>query len=262
MKKKIYSIFVICALLTTVSYACSITFKDKINGGRCVDGGQYRLYASIYGKNEPVVIFDSGSGDYSTVWNAVAPEVAKFARVVTYDRAGLGKSDPKPGNDRISSEDSVESLNTLLKKENIKPPYILVGHSRGGLNMQLFAEKYPHEVAGIVLVDPVSRNQSLHDPNPPKSSNYYREAISFDESREQVKKAGKFPAVPMIVLTATKQHGDAKLEILWRHWQQEITKLTPEGKQIFAWNTGHYIQKQQPELVIDAIYTMTQSVFP
>ena len=253
-----YYIIVICTLLTTVSYACSLTLKDKINGGRCVDVGQYRLYASIYGKKEPNVIFDSGSGDDSTVWHAVAPEVSKFARVVIYDRAGLGKSDSKPGNDRISSEDSIEALHTLLKTENINPPYILVGHSRGGLNMQLFAEKYPHEVSGMVLIDPVSRDQNSHDRDPPKTSNYYREAISFDESREQVKKAGKFPNVPLIVLTAARQHGDAKREILWRQWQQGITKLSPQGKQIFAWNSGHYIQKQQPELVIDAIYTMTQ----
>ncbi|HSW70013.1 MAG TPA: alpha/beta hydrolase [Gammaproteobacteria bacterium] len=261
MKNKIkcYFAFFLCISLTAVSYACSVTLKDKINGGRCVDVGQYHLYARIYGKSEPIVIFDSGSGDDSTVWDAVVPEVSKFSRVVVYDRAGLGKSDPKPGNDRISSNDSVEGLKALLKNENIKPPYILVGHSRGGLNMQLFAEKYPHDVAGVVLIDSVSRNQTSHDPDPPKSSNYYREAISFDESREQVKKAGKFPAVPLIVLTATKQHDDANREILWRKWQREITQLSPEGKQIFAWDSGHYIQKQQPQLVISAIYTVIQA---
>src|SRR5579872_909732 len=261
--KKVYLIkylaLLIFFLIPAFSNACSMTIKNKMNGGRCVDIGGYQLYTQIYGKSAPVVIFDSGSGDDSTVWNAVAPEVSQFARVVIYDRAGLGKSDPKPGNDAIASKDSVTALKMLLKKENIKPPYILVGHSRGGLNMQLFAEMYPHEVAGVVLVDSVSRNQTFHDPDPPKTSNYYREAISFDESREEVKKAGKFPAVPLIVLTATKQHGSAEREILWRQWQQEITKLSPEGKQMFAWNSGHYIQKQQPELVISAIYTIIQS---
>lgn len=261
MTNKITQFFAIfiSVFLPAVSHACSVTLEDKINGGKCVDVGQYQLYVQIHGKSEPVVIFDSGSGDDSTVWQAVTPEVAKFARVVIYDHAGLGKSDPKPGNDRISSKDSVEALHILLKKENIKSPYILVGHSRGGLNMQLFAEMYPHEVTGIVLVDPVSRNQTSHDPDPPKNSPYYREAISFDESRDEVKKGGKFPAVPLIVLTATKQHGDSKREILWRQWQKEITKLSPQGKQIFAWNSGHYIQKQQPQLVINAIYTVIQS---
>ncbi len=256
---KYFLAFLISCLLPTFSNACTITIKDKIHGGRCIDIGKYKLYAQIYGKSAPVVIFDSGSGDDSTVWNAVAPEVSQFARVVIYDRAGLGKSDPKPGNDPITSKNSVEALKILLKKENIKPPYILVGHSRGGLNMQLFAEMYPHDVAGVILVDSVSRNQTFHDPAPPKTSNYYREVISFDQSREEIKRAGKFPAVPLIVLTATKQHGDTEKEILWRQWQHEMTKLSPEGKQIFAWNSGHYIQKQQPELVTDAIYTVIQS---
>jgi pimeloyl-ACP methyl ester carboxylesterase len=258
---RVFNLFLLSILIPSISLACSLSLKDRINGaGKCVDVGGYQIYARIFGKSKPFVIFDAGSGDDSTAWNAVAPEVSKFARVVIYDRAGLGRSDARPGNDPISSQDSVETLKALLKVENIKPPYILVGHSRGGLNMQLFAQKYPKEVAGIVLIDSVSRNQSSHDPAPPKTSNYYREAITFDESREQVKKAGAFPAVPLIVLTATKQHGDPNRELLWRKWQQEITQLSPQGKQIFAWNSGHYIQKQQPELVIDAIYTVIQNM--
>jgi pimeloyl-ACP methyl ester carboxylesterase len=257
---KIFFALLMCFLIPDLSNACSISLNEKINGGRCVDIGQYQIYVQIYGKAAPIVIFDAGSGDDSTVWNAVTPEVSKVARVVVFDRAGLGKSDVKPGSDPISSRDSIKALRVLLKKENIKPPYILVGHSRGGLNMQLFAEQYPTEVTGMVLVDSVSRNQTSHDPAPPKTSNYYREAITFDASRDEVKNAGKFPAIPLIVLTAAKQHGDAKRELIWRQWQQEITKLSPEGVQLFAWNSGHYIQKQQPELVINAVYTIIQSV--
>lgn len=259
INRKYFFTLIICFLIPSFAEACSITIKDKLNGGRCVDVGHYQLYSQIYGKSAPVVIFDAGSGDDSTVWSLVAPTVAQFARVVIYDRAGLGKSDRKPGNNPISSKDSVAALRLLLQKENIKPPYILVGHSRGGLNMQLFAQTYPAEVAGMVLVDSVSRNQTSHDPDPPKTSNYYREAITFDESRSQVKKSGTFPAIPLIVLTATKQHGNSEREALWKKWQYEITKLSPEGIQLFAWGSGHYIQKQQPELVINATYTIIQS---
>lgn len=259
LKKIIFILITFFILVCTYAAdACTVTLIDKISGGKCVDVGGYQLYARVFGKSSPVVIFDAGSGDDSTVWKTVAPEVSKFARVVIYDRAGLGKSDPKPGNNPISSQDTIDALNLLLTKENLKPPYILVGHSRGGLNMQLFTQKYPAEVAGVVLVDSVSRNQSSHDPDPPKTSNYYREAVTFDESRAQVKNSGHFPAVPLIVLTATKQHGDQKREALWKQWQKEITQLSPQGKQIFAWNSGHYIQKQQPQLVIDAIYTVIQ----
>lgn len=255
---KYFLALLIFFIIPNLSNACEVTEKDKLNGGRCVDVGQYQIYSQIYGKAKPVVIFDAGSGDDSTIWNLVAPTVAKFARVVIYDRAGLGKSDPMPGQGPISSADTIKTLKTLLEKENIKPPYILVGHSRGGLNMQLFAEKYPNEVAGIVLIDSVSRNQEFHDPAPPKNSNYYREAISFDESRMQVKNAGTFPQIPLIVLTATNHHESNARETLWRQWQQDITKLSPQGIQIFAFNSGHYIQKQQPELVINAIYTIIQ----
>jgi pimeloyl-ACP methyl ester carboxylesterase len=133
---QILSFIFLLISLPSISLACTTASSDKINGGKCVDVGGYQIYTKIFGKVSPVVIFDSGSGDDSSVWSAVAPMVSKFARVVVYDRAGLGKSDPKTGNDPISSEDSLDVLKQLLKKEDIKPPYILVGHSRGGVSFQ------------------------------------------------------------------------------------------------------------------------------
>jgi len=254
--KKILNLLILLVFIPSFSFACSLTLTDKINGGQCVDMGNYQMYVRIFGKAKPVVVFDSGSGDDSTVWDMVIPQVSQFSRVVIYDRAGLGKSDARPGNSPISSQDSVNALKLLLIKENIKPPYILVGHSRGGLNMQLFAEKYPKEIAGVVLIDSVSRNQNFHDPAPPADSKYYREAITFDESRAQVKNAESFPSVPLIVLTATNHHESEQREEIWRKWQGEIAQLSPKSMQMFAWGSGHYIQKEQPELVVDAIYTL------
>lgn len=255
---KILTTLILLIMFPAFSMACSITAADKASGGRCVDVGGYQMYMRIFGQSSPHVVFDSGSGDDSTVWNAVAPQVAKFSQVIIYDRAGLGKSDAKPGDKPLSSQDSVDALKLLLKKENIKPPYILVGHSRGGLNMQLFAQKYPREIAGMVLIDSASRDQSFHDPAPPKSDPAYREAITFDQSRLQVKNAGPFPAIPLIILTATHHHEPAQREELWRKWQHGITQLSPKSMQLFAWNSGHYVQKQQPKLVVDAIYTMVK----
>src|SRR5664279_4157536 len=117
---KILNSLIISILLPSISIACSITSSEKTSGGICVDVGVYQIYARIFGKPTPVVIFDSGSGDDLTVWNAVTQQVSKFARVVVYDRAGLGKSDSKPGNIPISSQDTVDALKLLLKKENIK----------------------------------------------------------------------------------------------------------------------------------------------
>lgn len=243
-------------LLPTISTACSTTASNTAGGGLCVDVGGYHLYAQVFGKLAPTVIFDSGSGDDSTVWSAVAPEVSKFSRVVIYDRAGLGKSDQQPGIGLNTSQVVVDALRRLLKKEHIKPPYILVGHSAGGLNMQLFAQKYPEEIAGMVLIDSSSRNQDFGVP-PPKKSNDYQEFLAFENSRKQVKNAEPFPPVPLIVLTATSHHDEKpQQKILWQKWQREMAKLSPNGIQILAWGSNHYIQKQQPQLIIDAIYTI------
>jgi pimeloyl-ACP methyl ester carboxylesterase len=150
---------------------------------------------------------------------------------------------------------------TLFKENFVKkiPPYILVGHSRGGLNMQLFAQKYPDDTIGVVLVDSVSRDQNFHDPFPPKSNRSYRETITFDESRRQVKNSEPFPAIPIIVLTATNHHESNQFETLWQTWQSGIARLSSKSIQIYAWNCGHYIQKQQPALVVNAIYTIIYS---
>jgi pimeloyl-ACP methyl ester carboxylesterase len=104
----------------------------------------------------------------------------------------------------------------MLNKAHIPPPYILVGHSKGGLNMQLVAQMHPNEIAGVVLIDSVSRNQNFHDPAPPKTSQSYREAVLFDESRTQVKDSTPFPAIPLIVLTATNHHEPKQREQTWQ----------------------------------------------
>ena len=239
---KILILLILFIFIPSISIGCSITSSEKISGGRCVDLNGYQMYMRTFGKSTPVVIFDSGSGDDSTVWNAILPQISQFSRVVVYDRAGLGKSDPRPGNNAISSQDSVDALKLMLKKENIKPPYILVGHSRGGLNMQLFSQKYPNEIAAVVLIDSASRDQNIHDPNPPKNSNYYREAIAFDESRGEVKNSEPFPSIPLIVLTATNHHDSKQREEIWQKWQRGITQISPKSMQIFAWGSGHYIQ--------------------
>ena len=115
---KILNALILFIFIPSISFGCSITPSEKISGGRCVEIGGYQMYMRTFGKSAPVVIFDSGSGDDSTVWNAVVPQVSKFSRVVIYDRAGLGKSDPKPGNNSISSQDTVDALKLMLKKEH------------------------------------------------------------------------------------------------------------------------------------------------
>ncbi|MBE1556264.1 alpha/beta fold hydrolase [Sporosarcina limicola] len=121
--------------------------------GRLVDIGDIKLHIYVEGVGSPTVIFDTGHGTCSAVteWSLVQPEVAKITRTIVYDRAGMGWSEESK-NSR-NSEQIVEELHSLLVNSDEKPPYILVGHSFGALNMILFANKYPDKVAGLVLVD-------------------------------------------------------------------------------------------------------------
>ena len=98
-----------------------------------------------------MVVLDSGLGDSYVSWMKVQPQIAKFTRVCSYDRAGLGYSDnsPRPRTSKVMAEE----LHTLLHNGGVDPPYILVGHSMGGYNVRLFASLYRSEVAGMVLVD-------------------------------------------------------------------------------------------------------------
>jgi pimeloyl-ACP methyl ester carboxylesterase len=117
-----------------------------------VDIGGRRLHLYCSGEGPVTVVYDSGSGDAGWAWQAVQPEIAKRTRACVYDRAGLGFSDPSPLPG--TSVNAVADLHALLGKGGVKPPYVLVGHSYGGANVQLYAYRHPDEVKGLVLVEP------------------------------------------------------------------------------------------------------------
>ena len=121
--------------------------------GRLVDVGGHRLHVLDSGKGHPTVVFEAGLPGSVLSWHQVQQELARLVRVVSYDRAGLGWSDPGP--EPRTAERIVEELRLLLDRAGVPGPYILVGHSFGGLTTRLFAARYPDEVAGLVLVDPV-----------------------------------------------------------------------------------------------------------
>jgi len=118
-------------------------------------------------KGSPIVILDSGLGDSHISWRKVQPQIAKFARVCSYDRAGIGysESSPRPRTSQVIAEE----LHALLKAANIAPPYILVGHSMGGYDVRLFASLYRSEVSGMVLVDASHPDQENRFPPALKS---------------------------------------------------------------------------------------------
>ncbi len=120
--------------------------------GRLVDIGGFRLHLYCTGSGSPAVIMDSALGGSSVSWLLVQPDIAQLTRVCSYDRGGFGWSDaaPKPRTaGRIADE-----LRVLLDRAGILPPFVLVGHSFGGLVMRIFAARHRSDVAGMVLVDP------------------------------------------------------------------------------------------------------------
>ncbi|WP_107838257.1 alpha/beta hydrolase [Metasolibacillus meyeri] len=109
--------------------------------------------------SEYTVILDAGLSCCSLDWHYIQPQLAKFSSVLSFDRAGYGWSSTTPT--AYTSEDVVSDLTYILENLQLKPPYILVGHSFGGLNMRLFASKYPAKVAALILIDAVHEKRYL-----------------------------------------------------------------------------------------------------
>ncbi|MFB9290497.1 alpha/beta fold hydrolase [Pseudoduganella plicata] len=117
-----------------------------------VDIGGRRLHLYCNGTGSPTVVFDAPSADAGWSWHAVQPAIARRTRACVYDRAGLGYSDPSPLPG--TSGNAVADLHKLLQTAGIAPPYVLVGTSYGGGNVQLYTYRYPEQVRGLVLVEP------------------------------------------------------------------------------------------------------------
>jgi pimeloyl-ACP methyl ester carboxylesterase len=149
---------VVFVLLAGVIYQFVATKIDAYRWyplpGEMVDVGGSSMHLHCTGEEgrAPTVVMDIGAGGNLLDWAPVQPGVAKFARVCSYDRAGAGWSDP--GTQPRTSQRFVGELHALLNDAGIQDPYVLVGHSLGGNNVQIYASRYPDEVAGMVLVDP------------------------------------------------------------------------------------------------------------
>jgi pimeloyl-ACP methyl ester carboxylesterase len=126
--------------------------------GEMVDVGEHSLHLNCVGQGSPTAVLDSGWGYTSVEWSAwVQPEVAKQTRVCAYDRAGMGWSEPEPG--APNAAQTTAELHTLLQEADEEGAYVLVGHSLAGLYSRIYADHYPEEVAGMVLVDSTHPDQ-------------------------------------------------------------------------------------------------------
>lgn len=143
--------------------------------GKMVDVGGYRLFTNVTGEGKVTVVFESDIGNPIQVWNKLKEPISRSAKVFTYDRAGFGWSDK--GTSPTDVEKEVRELRVLLKKSAIKGPFLLVGHGYGGLVMTKFAEQYPTEVAGLVLINSLTDEQV--------KSNEFRERLGKELLKAQ-----------------------------------------------------------------------------
>jgi pimeloyl-ACP methyl ester carboxylesterase len=220
----------------------------------------------LEGRGTRTVILESGLGDTLEVWNAVQPLIAAgCARTFSYNRAGYLGSDPS--NEPRDSATIVGELRAELRRQNIKPPYVLVGHSLGGLYMQYFARNFPGEVTGLVLVDSTHWEQRLamgNQPNTPYNARtavtlfmpwiMRREITDSVAAGQQVHASPLALSTPTIVLSSTRgPAGETPpARALAARLQDEIAADFPEADHVRVNDSGHYIQKDKPEVVVEA----------
>jgi len=269
-------------------------------------GDGRRLYLECAGQGGPTVVLEAGFRTRADLWSddliqpeaprtMVFPGVAAFTRVCAYDRPGTttviegallpSRSDPV-AMPRTAAE-SVHDLHDLLEAANVPGPYVLVGHSYGGMLMRLYASTYPDEVVGMVLVDAFSEGleaqmtaeqwtayAAIFQPVPEALAGYPDlEFTDLDVSVSQVRDATDalpLPPLPLVVLSrgqAMAMPADLPggltgegLERAWTVEQDRLAALLPGARHVIAGESEHYIQLQQPELVIDAVRQVVEAV--
>lgn len=264
--------------------------------GQLVDIGGTRLHVNCSGTGSPVVVLEAGFPGSSLDWTLVQPGVAEFTRVCSYDRAGFGWSEK--GKEPRSSAQIADDLKALLVKADISGPYVLVGHSMGGLYARAFVRKFPETVIGIVLVDATHEDQWDFEPKryweptedlgvrvrqpevqrPAAVAAILKEMWATEQwkageraEREAIKytiadaqrEPKRLPAIPLIVLSAGVETGWFERVPLGalkgQQLQREMAAYSALGRWMPVVGANHYIHLSQPAAVIDAVRQVVQA---
>lgn len=240
------------------------------------------------GQEKPIVVLEAGAGDDSTTWEDIFPAVAQFSQVMAYDRAGLGHSVGSP-TPRTTLQ-LVDDLHSLLQASRLEGPYLLVGHSLGALVCRLYAQQYRHEVAGLVFIDGPHPEQGKrftaalmemgwqrHELVQPiltmargVAPELHPEGLDFAQSLAEVDQTQTFGDLPLVVLSASKPPEEAwpdlpiqaarALTRTWDAMQGELPTLSTKGVHVITNRSGHYIQRDEPELVVETIRQVVRAI--
>jgi pimeloyl-ACP methyl ester carboxylesterase len=270
-------------------------FPEKSNASgdgeyTLVDVGGYRLALHCIGEGSPTVVLETGLGAPSEDWDPVQQEIANLTRVCRFDRAGRGKSDPPPTTTTRTCADMVADLRALLHNAGIPAPYVLVGNSLGGMNARLYAHRHPEEVAGLVLVDGSHQDQftriseALPEPEPDSPDShkgFYHfwagggwrdpsdnpENIDFVGSGQQLRAIHSLGDLPVVVLASgvflreapTSPKAGPRLHEVWQDLQRELANLSSNSVYSVVESSGHFIQRDRPEVVVEAVHRVLES---
>jgi pimeloyl-ACP methyl ester carboxylesterase len=241
-----------------------------------IDVGGHKLRMLISGHGNSTVVFEAGgtgaAGGPLESWERVQPAVSGFARTVTYDRAGIGMSAPGP-KPRDARQIALE-LHTALHNAHVEPPYVLVGHSFGGPFNRVFADMYPSEIAGMVLIDPTPEEfvtwNRAREGHPEKRDD--EEGKEIQASLDEAHQSHIPPGVPVFLISAmgprvlpdsisAEDREEMKIILpvklkFYREWLDKI----PNSRLIVTENSGHGVPFEEPELVIQVIRDAVERV--
>jgi pimeloyl-ACP methyl ester carboxylesterase len=227
-----------------------------------VEGHAIRML--IAGSGESTVVFENGGGAPLEMWGKVQPHVSRFARTVTYDRAGVGLSEdgPSPRDGRQIARE----LRAGLRGAGLPPPYVLVGASLGGLYIRVFAGTYPEDMSGMVLVDPT------HDADGFERS-LHPELAVVKETAEQARRSRIPPGVPLVLIDAVSEYevpfATSAVRELRAKSRPEIAAESranktwldtiPGARLIVTRDSGHNVPIEQPQLVVETVRAVVRA---
>ncbi|TFZ03344.1 alpha/beta fold hydrolase [Ramlibacter rhizophilus] len=231
------------------------------------------------GRGRPTWLLFNGAGIGLEGWQGLYPAIEQFGTVFAWNRFGLGRSDPPRA--AQTGDGVVAVLREALAALSLEPPYVLVGHSLGGLHAHLFARRYPEQVAGVALLEATHPEEQDHGrghesrlvqvldrlfplPKVRFRANLEAELRWQAETAREVRQAPPFPPVPLVVVTGAQAPprwlADAQAVERRRLHQRELARLSPQGEQVMAWRSGHFPQRTEPQCVLRALRSLAARV--